>query len=903
MPKRKKTISPLAASAGLVSGAPDSHRLIFETSPHGIIFEDAAGVIVDANPAASHILGRTRDMLIGMTNADAVWGAVRADGSPFPADEHPVSVALRTAHPVPATVMGLRHGTSGGRVWISVAATPLPASDAAAPDGVMAWFVDVTQQTHAELLRQESQALLERAEKVALFGSFEIHLRTQDVRASAGAARMYGLAGDAWTYAAIKTIAFAEDRPRLDAAMVGLVQRGETYDVTYRIRRHDDGAVRTLRAVCEYDRATETVFGAISDETAHMQAEAVLRASEVRYRGLFDAMREGFALHEIITDEAGTPVDYRFLEVNPAFEAMTGLRRADVVGRRVLEVMPATEPRWVETYGHVALNGGTIEFEEYAGVIGKWYRVVAFQPAPRQFATLVTDVTTRRQAESALRESEARYRMLSENAGDVIWLLDLATSRFEYVSPSVERLRGFTPAEVMAQPMDLAMTPESADRVGRLVAVRAAGFVADDPATTTFTDEVDQTCKDGSVVPTEVVTRYLPGPDRRVAKILGVSRDISQRRRAEAALRASEERFQKAFRSSPVMMTLSDLATGRFLDVNDSYCTTSGFSREESIGRTSIEVGWVSAEVRDMAVRAMQETGRVSNLEIRVRTRAGDELTVLMSGEVLELEGRPCWLVIATDITDRKRMELERVVLETQVQHLKRMESIGRLAGGVAHDMNNVLTAILTLAELQALEAVEGTSLHEDMETIAQACLRGQATVRGLLDFARADVAKMEVLDLNTIVRGEVALLQRTTLQKVRLVTELDEGLPAVRGDRAALTHVLMNLCLNAVDAMAHDGVVSVRTMRDGASHVLVEVVDTGHGMPADVLERALDPFFTTKPQGKGTGLGLSIVFGTVKAHGGTMTIRSTPGEGTTVAIRLPVAADAAADQGHLALE
>jgi PAS domain S-box-containing protein len=476
--------------------------------PHGIIIENIDGVILEANEAAQRILGLTLDQMRGVTNFDSRWRSVHADGSPFPPDEHPVAIALRESRAVEAQVMGVQRGFGAETTWISVSAAPLIRRGESTAYQAMATFVDITEQRRTELELRESEALLNRAERAAQLGHFELDAGTNRLRVSAGAAAIYGITGDTWSIEEIRAHALSEYRDLLATALATAVQAERPYDLEYRIRRANDGAIREVHVIAEFDAARQTLFGVI------------------------------------------------------------------------------------------------------------------------------------------------------------------------------------------------------------------------------------------------------------------------------------------------------------------------------------------------------------------------------------------------VDTTERKEAQATRAVLEAQVQHLKRVESIGRLAGGVAHDMNNVLTAILTLAELQLADAPDGTPLQADMDTIAQACLRGQSTVRGLLDFARADTPRTELVDLNELIRSEIALLGRTTLQKARLITELDAALPLVRGDRAALSQVLMNLCLNAVDAMPMGGSLSLRTRRGDDARVVVEVSDTGSGIPEEIIEKVLDPFFTTKPLGKGTGLGLSIVFGTVKSHGGSMDIRSAPDKGTTITIRLPAAAE-----------
>ena len=239
------------------------------------------------------------------------------------------------------------------------------------------------------------------------------------------------------------------------------------------------------------------------------------------------------------------------------------------------------------------------------------------------------------------------------------------------------------------------------------------------------------------------------------------------------------------------------------------------------------------------------------------------------------------------DITAQLAAEDERLRLEAQVRTAQKMDSIGNLAGGVAHDMNNVLGAILGIASVQACQAEPGSPLRKGLDTIDRACVRGRTLVQKLLRFSRRDLAEVATLDLNSLVREGAALLERTTLQRISLRLDLTGDALWVRGDPGALSHALMNLCVNAVDAMPEGGELILRTSRSAAG-VVLEVQDCGCGMPAAVLAKAMEPFFTTKPLGQGTGLGLPLVYSTVKAHDGKMDLTSSPGCGTLVRIELP---------------
>jgi signal transduction histidine kinase len=245
-------------------------------------------------------------------------------------------------------------------------------------------------------------------------------------------------------------------------------------------------------------------------------------------------------------------------------------------------------------------------------------------------------------------------------------------------------------------------------------------------------------------------------------------------------------------------------------------------------------------------------------------------------------------LVSFIDLTQQRQAEEDRHRLESEIEHMQRLESLGRLAGGVAHDMNNVLSAIMALGSMLQMSHGDDPKLSKAADSILHAAERGRDLVRGLTTFARKEMQEAMPLNLNDLVRKEAGLLQRTTLQRVQLNLDLCEAEPWVRGEPSSLATALMNLCVNALDAMPKGGTLRITTSLLGNNRVLLSVSDTGEGMAPDVLARAMEPFFTTKPAGKGTGLGLAMVYGTMKAHGGRVDMTSVRGEGTRVSLTFP---------------
>ncbi|MCB1126822.1 MAG: PAS domain S-box protein, partial [Verrucomicrobiae bacterium] len=289
----------------------------------------------------------------------------------------------------------------------------------------------------------------------------------------------------------------------------------------------------------------------------------------------------------------------------------------------------------------------------------------------RKLRRLQAELAERAQVEAALRVSEERYRLISENSNDVIWLFDLTTNRFVFVSPSIERLRGYTVGEVLRQEPTELMTAESYGMVQELLPRRLQAFAAGDDSVRVQTHEIGQTCRDGSVVLTEVVTTLIAGPERRVTHIQGVSRDISGRKTMEQALRRSEQKFATLFRSSPEAFFLTSVPEGRITEVNDSASRLTGYARDALLGSRATDLGlWVNPAQRDHYTAILRQAGRVVDYEGVMRNARGEERICVVSGETVELEEGPHLLTIVHDVTDARRAEeamRQRMALQDQL--------------------------------------------------------------------------------------------------------------------------------------------------------------------------------------------------------------------------------------------
>jgi two-component system cell cycle sensor histidine kinase/response regulator CckA len=375
-------------------------------------------------------------------------------------------------------------------------------------------------------------------------------------------------------------------------------------------------------------------------------------------------------------------------------------------------------------------------------------------------------------------------------------------------------------------------------------------------------------------------------------------------------LAKQEARYRVLFNSGIDVILVFPLDKGNrplpFIEVNNRAEELLGYSREELLEMTVYDLLTPQEIERLIDEIHPLSTDRYFLFETEIKANGRLRIPVEISSRLFEFDNQWTMFSIVRDITERRASEQERAALEVQVREAQKMEAIGRLAGGVAHDMNNVLGAVMGFASALEAETNPSGKWYQDVSGILKACRKGRDLTRDLLGFARRGKYVLENVSFNELVEEVIAILDRIAPKKVEFFCDLEKDLLPVEGDFGQLNHALMNLCLNAVDAIeaaGSRGTVFIRTGTETVDdtcapdfkdispgkYAVVEVCDNGIGMDAATLERALEPFFTTKPQGKGTGLGLAMVYGTVKNHAGAIRLTSEPGKGTTVKICVPV--------------
>jgi PAS domain S-box-containing protein len=553
----------------------------------------------------------------------------------------------------------------------------------------------------------------------------------------------------------------ARQADRLWELLAAFLETGRLTDAEFVFVRKDGASVvasaegRVLRNQLGEFLRTLCV---LHDVTAHRRAEQALRDSEARYRALFNRIIDAFAVHDVLCDADGSPVDCRFLDVNPAFERLTGLKREEILGRTAREVQSALALTWLERCQWVAVTGEPLHFEDHSPDQQRHFVVTAYQTAPGQFATVLSDVTERQIAEEKIREQAA----LLEVTQDAIAVCDLHGTIL-YWNQGAERLFGWMTTEAVGKPA------------------------------------------------LELLYPLAERPDVR---------------------EAVEQMMTHGAWRGPFSLHARD---GRLIHV---------LSR------------WTLVRRPDGSPRSI--------------------------------------LVVASDQTDQ-------VALEAQLMRAQRLESLGVLAGGVAHDLNNVLAPIM-MASTGLRDYVVDREAETLLDTIDTCAKRGAGVVRQILTFARGIAGERGALQPRHLIRETESIVRETFPKSIQVDTVVEPKPWSVMADATQMQQLLMNLCVNARDAMPGHGTLTLgcENVRLDAGlpsalpplqaglYVAFHVSDTGTGIAPDVVNRMFEPFFSTKPASHGTGLGLSTVLGIAKGHGGGLTVRTQSGSGTTFTVFLP---------------
>jgi PAS domain S-box-containing protein len=653
--------------------------------------------------------------------------------------------------------------------------------------------------------------------------------------------------------------------------------------------RHRDGrpviALVSLTLVRDLRGEPEYYVCQVLDMTERYQAQADLAANEAKLAEAQQIARLGSWEWEIAADKVTWSDElYRIYGVAPdgvpgSYGSYLDKVHADDRARvgRVIETALTERRPWSLDYRIVRPDG------ELRMIHARGEIVLDESGRPAVVHGTCQDVTENHRVEDQLRAAEQLFRRAFDDAPIGMALIDL-DGRWLRLNRSLCQMLGRSEQQLRTTELNELSHPEDRRLDRPLIKELLAG------RRRSFAIEKRYLRADGTMVHALVHISLMHGDGERPLYFLCQLVDITERRRAEAERKASEERLQAIIDNSPALILVKD-TQHRYLLVNRRWEELFGVRADQAVGRTSEEVLPASRrpEHREIDERVAENGEPYEAMMVIPEPDGEDERTFLMVKFPLrDVEGDVSAVVtIATDITERRRSAEERAELEHRLAQAQRLESVGQLAGGVAHDFNNLLSVILTCVGFATRELPADHPVRDDVEEIGRAADRAAALTRQLLMFSRREVVKPEVLDVGGLLRDLERLLNRTLSERIALRITVGPGLLPVLADRAQLEQVLVNLAVNARDAMLDGGTlaIAVAGVSDG---VRITVVDDGTGMLEEVRDRAFEPFFTTKDPGQGTGLGLATVHGIVTDSGGTVDIESAPGKGTSVTIFLP---------------
>jgi two-component system cell cycle sensor histidine kinase/response regulator CckA len=851
---------------------------VVESSDDAIIGQSLDGTVFAWNSGA----GR----LFGYSSSEAVGGPIQMLLPPERANEESeildrIRNDVRVRH-----FETVRVRKDGTRVHVSVTISPIR-DKSGAIIGASQIARDITDRVSAAEMRERLATVVQSSDDAIVGKSLDGTITAWNP----GAENLFGYSVPEALGKPIQML-IPPERANEESEILARIGRGEQIKHFETVRVQKDGKRINVSVIISPLRdGTGVVVGASKiarDISERKCAEEALHKSEERFSKVFHQSPVAITI--------STEAEGRYLDANESFFTMTGYPRAEVIGHISLDpalwVLPSLR---VDLLNKLQRGGDVTDHRmQYRNATGEireaelsWERIeVEGQPCLLSF---MRDITERIRSEKSLRE----YERVVEGLVDMIVVVDrdyryiIANRSFlTYRDMKREQVIGHRVEEVLRKDIFQSVVKEKMDE-----------------------------CFGGKVVQYELeydypklgvralFASYFPiAGSTGVERIACVLRDITERKRAEEKLRRSEDRFSKAFHQSPLAITISTENEGLYLDANESFLKMTGYTREAVVGHTASELSfWALPSLRTALVRQLREGEKVTDHRMEFKTSMGEIREAELSWEKIEVEGQPCLLSFMRDITDTQR-------LEAQFRQAQKMEAVGRLAGGVAHDFNNMLSVIIGYSDLSVDLIPAESSAKRYLVQIKKASERAALLTRQLLAFSRQQIVFPRVLDLNDIVNNLTTMLLRMVGESISVSFRPTTPLGSIKADPGQIEQILMNLVVNARDAMSLGGEIIIETAHaeldehyvfehagsQAGLYVVLVISDTGCGIEDNIKSKIFEPFFTTKGIGQGTGLGLSTVFGIVSQNRGSISVDSEAGKGTTFKVYFPrIAANA----------
>ena len=747
---------------------------------------------------------------------------------------------------------------------------------------------------HHELIQSRAQFV--DAQQIAHIGSWELNLVQNRIAWSDETYRIFGYEPQSRpaTFELFMSHVHPDDRERITEVLEPSLS-GAPFEVEYRIVR-SDGSIRHVQ-----NRGQATVrngvairlLGTTQDLTEQKAAARAFGLARAQQSALLDNLPDLVFLKDC---------DLRFTAVNEPLARILGVTSEAMIGKSDFDFFEAEQAQRHVDDDRTAIARGerTVVEREVRGASGApmWIETTTspYRDAGGELAGIVgitRDITVRREAAERVRESARHYQLLFDRNPLPMWVFDEETLRFLAVNDAAVAHYGYEREQFLAMTIMDIRPVEERERV--------TGLIASDFASCVSHGSFVHLTRDGRRLEAEIVADSIVMNGRAARLVL--ARDVTTERSSVRALRESEERYRTLFAESLAGNYVSTV-DGRLLTCNPMFARMMGYDEPAEACAHPTSAHYADPAKRLAFLAKVREEKRLELYEEELVRCDGSALLILENvighfdaqGELTEIHG------FVIDVTDRKRLEAE-------LRHSQKLQAVGQLAGGIAHDFNNLLTAMKLHGEFVLEDMTEGDPHRADVLEMQLAADRATMLTRQLLAFSRKQLLKPKVVNANAVIEGMAPMVRRLIGEDITITIVLDPAAGCVMADPGQLEQVILNLAVNARDAMSHGGTFTVGTgnmhLDEGRAasadlppgeYISLTTTDTGTGMDAAVLARIFEPFFTTKEQGKGTGLGLATVYGIVKQSGGHIWVRSTPGEGTSFEILLPRVEEPAAE-------
>lgn len=857
------------------------YRLLFEINPKPMWIYDLETLrFVEVNAAMIETYGFSRHELVG-----ASVGLIRPE-------EEMETFVNWVSNYTDETVdrAGLwTHRTKDGRL-LRVDITSHPIELPGGRKGRMVLGVDMTERLGALEKLQRSETMLRMASQVGRMGAWQIELPSKSNRWSEEVWAIHEVGPDFNPDEADLISFYApEEHPRLLRIFGDCMTEGKPFDeeLKFITARGRNLWVRVMgEAVRDEEGNILRIQGAIQDIDEEHRLRAESSALARRLKGTLESITEGF----IMLDR-----EWRFTFINPMAEQMIDRPPEEVLGKVLWDLYPQLEETsFGQAYRRALVEQVPVMLEDYYAPRDRWMEM-RFYPSEEGLAVYLQNVTERYRSRQALVLSEERFSLLAKATNDAMWDWS-PDAESVWWNDGLTTLFGYQPEEVGTPELWLELI-HPADRPR----ASAALYNALEGDGRVWSADYRFLRKDGSYASVLDRGYIIRNEKGETTRMIGGMTDLTERLEAQEALRESEERHrQTAGLLSNVLDSSLDVicsfdSDGNFLQVSAACESVWGYKPEQLLGKSYTGLIMLEDQMASAEVMASVLAGRaVRNFENRVMRD---------DGEVVWMQWSARWspadriiFCVARDITEKRQ-------LERQFMRAQRVESIGTLAGGIAHDLNNMLAPIMMSVDLLKM----GAEPKDLLEVIGTSARRGADMVAQVLSFARGMDGRKGLVQPDPLIRELIKIVTDTFPRTIHYDWDLEPGLWALDADPTQLHQLLINLCVNARDAMPEGGQLTLHagnamvdeayaSQNVGASagpYLRIRLEDTGHGMSPEIMDKIFDPFFTTKETGKGTGLGLSTALTIVRSHGGFMRVSSRPGIGTQFLIYLPAKPEA----------